>query len=604
MTQSSLKKLLFYIIALLIPVSVFVVSELWLRYDNKFEQQPLFVAVPALQGYLQPNPKIIRRFFPKPEMTPKVSPDTQYFKSEKPKDSFRIVVQGGSTAAGFPYGRWGSLSGMLQQRFKRIYPEKEIEIINTAMASVNSYTLLDFNAEIQSIKPDLVMIYAGHNEFLGIMGVGSAFAAKGGRGATLMYLKAKNLRLFRLVEHLYYEYFATAPDTDANQRTLMSKIAKEKAIPKTSELYQAGVEQFSGNLGLILQKYQSAGIPVMVGNLVSNEADQVPFSGISEFNKSELNKWLAASEEKKKSAINQLLHSEDRDPALTQFLVGKLTMSLGNHDSAKEYFQKARDLDLLRFRAPGEFNNVIEAVTEKHGALLVDVDANMRADSTHGIIGKQHMLEHLHPTERGYFVLADAFLQKFKQQHYTSDFNSYPDDKELAWQERPISKADAMYAEYKIGNLIGDYPFTKTPFKVAPPSGTSLEATAVRARINGEGWLELNHRLVPKYHNVKYFRQDALISGLLADALPQNRSWGYIAGLKYKEINNLPFALYYLHKELKIDPENITVRLSLAQTYYFLSRFKDSLQHLYYVKSNKPEHPNIDNLIATVKSKI
>ena len=42
------------------------------------------------------------------------------------------------------------------------------------MAAVSSYVLLDFADEIIAQQPDAVMIYAGHNEYLGIGGVGSS----------------------------------------------------------------------------------------------------------------------------------------------------------------------------------------------------------------------------------------------------------------------------------------------------------------------------------------------------------------------------------------------------------------------------------------------
>ena len=271
MKTSQHRKISFYIIALLLPILFLLLVEGSLRLANYKPTEPLFIESTALRGYLQPNENVIHRFFARADLAPNVSPDTQYFLKDKPTDSLRIVVQGGSTAAGFPYGRWGSLSGMLQQQFKRLYPDKDIEIINTAMASVNSYTLLDFVEEIIQIDPDVVLIYAGHNEYLGIMGVGSAYASRGGRAANLLYLKFKNLKLYRLVESFYYSVFSGSSDTqDASQldeRTLMARIAKDKNIPYQSDVFKAGIEQFKGNLSLILDAYQHAGIPVVIRRL-------------------------------------------------------------------------------------------------------------------------------------------------------------------------------------------------------------------------------------------------------------------------------------------------------------------------------------------------
>ncbi len=49
-------------------------------------------------------------------------------------------------------------------------------MINTAMSAVNSYVLKDVASEIAEQSPDAVLIYAGHNEYLGIFGVGSHFS--------------------------------------------------------------------------------------------------------------------------------------------------------------------------------------------------------------------------------------------------------------------------------------------------------------------------------------------------------------------------------------------------------------------------------------------
>ena len=88
-------------------------------------------------------------------------------------ETLRIIVQGGSTAAGWPYGFGASLAGMLQQRLQATLPRRNIEVITTAMTAVNSYTLMDFAEEIIAQQPDAVLIYAGHNEYLGVLGVGS-----------------------------------------------------------------------------------------------------------------------------------------------------------------------------------------------------------------------------------------------------------------------------------------------------------------------------------------------------------------------------------------------------------------------------------------------
>ena len=97
---------------------------------------------------------VVARFFTDPAQAPSVSIETAYFRRQKQPGSFRVFVQGESSAAGFPYGLGAALAGVLDQRLERTYPEREIEVISTAMAAVNSYALVDFADEIIAQQPE------------------------------------------------------------------------------------------------------------------------------------------------------------------------------------------------------------------------------------------------------------------------------------------------------------------------------------------------------------------------------------------------------------------------------------------------------------------
>ena len=107
MTHTPVKKISFILITLLLPFGILLIIEGLLVVSNFGNAYPLFidkVSKNASVKYLQPNPDVIQRYFSEPRFAPNVSPDTVYFSKQKPNDSFRIVIQGGSTAAGFPYG--------------------------------------------------------------------------------------------------------------------------------------------------------------------------------------------------------------------------------------------------------------------------------------------------------------------------------------------------------------------------------------------------------------------------------------------------------------------------------------------------------------------
>lgn len=552
----------FYIILILLPFILLALLELVLRITQFGSDTPLFIASEDFSGYLQPNPDIIRRYFPPNTDIPDVSPDTQFFRKIKDNKSFRIVIQGGSTAAGFPFGRWGSLKGMLDQKFKRLYPEKNIEIINTAMSAVNSYTLLDFTDEIAELKPDLVLIYAGHNEYLGIMGVGSAFASKGGRAATLLFLKFKNLRIYQLLQRMF---FSTQKQSKkhTNPRTLMAKIAKEKSIVFDSPLYHKGIEQFSGNLEMILSSYQQQNIPVMIATLVSNEKDQHPFASAP-------------------VSKNNLSADQAYEQAMSLLQTRK-------NQQARIFFQKARDLDLLRFRAPTQFNQIIKKQAAKYHAFVVDVEQTFVTHSPDGIPDNNLILEHLHPNLKGYFYLANAFSKAMIQHHFLPKPSSAPADF-IDFDDIPVSKSDRLYGLYKIKKLKSGYPFTDHPYLVTPPTDNTLESIALRQRIKGESWLSIQQKLLVGYQQQGDFKEAAKIASLITDAIPQQNQPAYIAGQLYAKTSNLNNAIYYHRKAVNIKPDNIQYLLSLAQDYYKIKKYHKSLKILRRVLNINPQN--------------
>jgi len=191
---------LFLLITLLLPVLLLAAAELALRATGIGALEPLFVPAPAAQGYLQPNPAVIQRFFPDPRRAPDVSIDTVYFPARKAPGTLRVFVQGESSAAGFPYGRWASPAAMLQQRLQRAYPDRNVEVINTAMAAVTSYVLLDFADEIIAQQPDAVVMYTGHNEYLGVGGVGSSLVSAKSPMLARAVSQLRRLHLYRALE--------------------------------------------------------------------------------------------------------------------------------------------------------------------------------------------------------------------------------------------------------------------------------------------------------------------------------------------------------------------------------------------------------------------
>ena len=554
-------------------------------------QRPaLFVPAPGLDGYLTPNPDLIQRYVPNPAFAPQVAPDSWFFPAQKAPDTLRIVLQGESSAAGFPYGRFGSPAAMLQQRLKRLYPEKNIEVISVAMAAISSYTLLDTADEILAIQPDAVLIYAGHNEYLGVMGAGSSMAASSSVlwGRIILFLRQFNLfQWLQSVLSSFTEPVAQHSGTVQPRGTTMSKAAAGQLIALDSELYQQGLAQFEQNIGLLLATYQQAQIPVYIGTLASNEADQPPFQSEPEL--------AFVPDPGSKSAEQELplLLKQYPQHALLHFNYGLWLRQQGQKTAALTEFQWARDLDLLRFRAPSAFNPLIRRLAEQHQAVLVDTESTLRMHSKDQLLGQQLLLEHVHPNAQGYFLMAQAYLEQLIRSGVLPKPATEWRSQNIA-ADMPLTRVDLLLADYKIRQLKAFYPFSQHNHSQnkLPDFGPrpDKEHQLAYQRSQGLSWLDASQQLLEYYQKQQQVAEAAKVAGLLFDSLPDQHQAAYVAGQLYFVAEDLALAIYYQRRALALGKEPLNDRMALARSYFFAGKLSDAIELLQQVLKLDPQH--------------
>lgn len=555
------RNLLFWLLTALAPLLILALLEGGLRLLGVGQPLPLFIDAKGMPGYLQANSATIERYFPAGH-APDVSIDTIYFRKEKPPGSLRIVVQGGSSAAGFPYGRWGGLAGMLQDRLENDVDGRHIEVITTAMSAINSYSLLDFAAEISAIKPDAVLIYAGHNEYVGVMGAGSALSSHASHGAKLLMLKLRQLRLYQLAQRLLAPL--TLDDSAGERGTLMARAASQQQIPYGSALYEQGLAQFGDNMQLLLQHYQRARIPVFISTLASNERQQPPFAGEPTITGASWQKgwqhYRSALEsgqlDAAKMQLQQLLAADDNTANLW-FALGQLEWQQGNFAAARQAYTKARDRDQLRFRAPTAVNAQIRQLAQRYGATLVDGEGRLRAACAGGIIDNSVMLEHLHPNARGYFLLADAFYQALRQH---PRLGGWPQriSTEQAWQERPITAVDDWLAALKIAQLKADYPFSRQRQQYQTPAITTVPEQIAAKRASGElDWLKAQQSMLAHYRQQGDGVNALRAARMLAQAFPNQFGPSFATGALLLGLNDGRRASRYLEQAMALDERQV-----------------------------------------------
>jgi lysophospholipase L1-like esterase len=434
------KKLVFRIVLLLLPVVLLMILELMLRLFEYGGNLDLLIPAPGkVSNYEMCNRNVGRRFFYMLQgVLPGVPKDL--ILKKKPNNGYRIFVLGESTAAGFPYGNNVMFSRILNNRLADAFPQRHIEVMNTAMAAINSYALLDYMDEILAHEPDAILIYAGHNEFYGAMGVASMESLGKYHWMVNTFLKLTRFRTFLLVRDFigqirrWIENITHEGTVTEHTETLMERIVTDQTIRYGSRLYELGKSQFEANLRAIYKKAKDRGVPVLVSELVSNIRDQAPFV----------------------SQATGSLPSALEVYRLAQSLeVGK------KYTDARYQYERAKDLDMLRFRAPEEFNEIIHRVAAEFSAPVVSMKSYFEKVSLNGLVGDNLMTDHLHPNIEGYFLMANAFFDAMHDNKFITDTwdltNVKPDS--VYRREWGLSKLDTVYAELSIRILKGGWPF-------------------------------------------------------------------------------------------------------------------------------------------------
>ncbi|MEM1043220.1 MAG: tetratricopeptide repeat protein [Bacteroidota bacterium] len=461
------RRLLFTGLMLLVPVLFFALLEGGLRLAGYGEDYPLFTPIEGYEQYLVQNRDVAKRYFAAQSNVPTALHDV--FDAEKSEREFRVFVQGGSTAAGFPFYHGGAFSRMLEHRLQQTFPERKIEVVNTAMAAVNSYALLDLAPEILDQQPDAVLIYAGHNEYYGALGVGSTESLGSFRGLVNTYLRLRRFRTVQLLRDALAGaagLLADAPE-GTGEGTLMARMVGEQVIPFGSPEYDLGLRQFRSNLSDLLALYESADVPVFVSTIASNERDQRPFETVFAEATDEA-AWHqlyrsgvdALGEGDVPAAQSSLEEATALDSLAAEgfYALGRTHAAAGDTLAARRAYVAARDRDALRFRAPSGMNQIIREEAAEHGATLVEAEAAIRRAAPGGLVGREHMLEHLHPTVDGYFLIADAFYDALREARLIGDWTrAVPED--LARQGLLLTPADSLVGVLRVRKLLGDWPF-------------------------------------------------------------------------------------------------------------------------------------------------
>ncbi len=557
------------------------------------------------------NPDVAGRYFFNTKDLPQSNNDA--FDIVKRENAFRIFVMGGSSAQGFPFSPNGTFSRYIRDRLELIYPDKHIEVINLGITATNSYTIRDLLPEVIEQKPDIILIYAGHNEYYGAFGVGSTENIGNSRELVNFLIWLNNFKSVELIRNGITAVL-TLFSSDAEQEThrggtLMARIVKEQLIPFNSESYNVGIKQFEGNFEDILQMTKEAGVPILIGSLVSNLKDQKPFISVG---------------------------TSKNENADSIYLKAMNQLKLGNINLADSMFRRAKDLDALRFRAPEKINEIIIKLAKKFNCGYINVDSIFNSNSFDRIVGNNLIVDHLHPSLKGYLLMGRTYFETMQMAGLLPEYKPLPiaDARQdsLVIHNFAFSRLDSVIANIRLVGLLNDWPFIDKPdfsFIKKIKLNDGIDSIAFKIAIENMNW-ERGHREAAENYLLKKdylnFAKEFLVIisqypfklsdyDYAASQLINVKEYDLAYDILLKRFKETPDAfsakwlgninlnkgkvdeaIKYLSASTKYDKNDPQVFYNLAGAYIQLKDFNNALQSIEKCIGIKPDFPNAQKL--------
>jgi tetratricopeptide (TPR) repeat protein len=356
----------------------------------------------------------------------------QTFTQNKLPDTYRIFTLGGSTTYGRPYDDSTSFSGWLRELLPVADRSKNWEVINAGGISYASYRVAQLMEELVHYRPDLFIIYTGHNEFLeertyrkfkDIPPVVRSTASLLARTRTWSAMSS-GLKVLGLSPQTASEdRFTLGVEVD----TILDRSAGPERYSRDDALRENILNHFRISLERMVLLAQSVGARIIFVTPAANLKDCSPFKsqhteGIGNKARQRSEELLAMTTpfvwEKNWPLVLQVMdEAVALDPRFADlhYRRGQALLALGRFEEAREALIIARDEDVCPLRALTPVARIVTEVASEHGVMLVDfnnlLEHDMLKRKMYPILGQEYFLDHVHPTIEGHKLLALALLK-------------------------------------------------------------------------------------------------------------------------------------------------------------------------------------------------
>lgn len=304
----------------------------------------------------------------------RVSFVSESFARTKPVNECRVFMIGGSNV-NYLHHLFPEYENRLTEMLEGAC---EVNLINVGGLAYGSQRLLRIAFELMDYEPDLLLIYAGHNEFEEL--------------EQLSMVELDNIPVQRVIYRSavmrYFRDRAVMNELDRIQLERNRRILGQPAVDYmatagrvfTPEEIDDRMQRYRAHIERIITLYQEHDVPVIIGSVATNYwAPDLPWE------KQEI-----------RAEIDALYTEGDYAAGLAR--------------------ARAALRESSRHQASDAENEIIHALAAKHGLPLADVEAAIIAAEPNGVPGETLFSDRCHVTEDGKRILLDTFLPLVREQ--------------------------------------------------------------------------------------------------------------------------------------------------------------------------------------------
>ena len=533
----------------------------------------------------------------------------QSFLAEKPVGGVRIFCLGGSSSYGFPWGAEAAFTSILGEVLTASHPELHVEAVNASGVSYGMHRLNIVADELLAYKPDIFIVYSGHNEFI----EPAFFESLKHRSAFRMRVEYE-LSHSRVYSGMRAAFESVAKKKRSTGSDIDVDVRRDETRTFAPEEKEAIVAEYRWRLERLVRRAEEAKIKVILVTVPANLSQWRPqaSAGIAALTKDDREKWSAAlvSGQRRfnagdfQAAAAQLEQAARLAPAHaeTQFLLGQAFERLSRFDDARVAYQRACDADASPIRRVSEINQAIRGVCYERGALLVDADQVFEQCSEHGLVGFNLIEDYVHPTRAGHELVAWCLWDAIEREGWLgsqSAANRMLFDQVIAQRRgRPIKtnavwffnqgvvlqnqgRAEAAIEKYREAlAVLPDYQAAIHNLGgLLCDTGHTAEAIGLLERLveidpkGSEAHYNLANALqrLERLEEAVAHYQEAL--RLRPNHAGVHNNWG----MALQKLGRFEEAVMHYQEALRLRPDDINVRCNLASALRSLGRFQEAV---------------------------